>query len=198
MKVFVFKPSNELIGKFDIDRVDAIAQGLAQFATSRPVKPYDYLECSGKSWTVVNGQDGLELQEGRQSPPKPAETALAGGVSAPTSQLASTLFKRYKDAYTEGHAVVTVGGVIKGIGAFLGIAIIVAGIAMGSSSSGGAVAMIIGIIGGCLVGVPTYVLGILVAAQGQTQLATLDAAVNSSRHLSNDEVGTLLAKKWSL
>ena len=118
-------------------------------------------------------------------------------ISTP-ARYASTIPKRYKDAYTEAHAVVTVGKLIKGVGVFVGIAIIIAGIAMSSGRNGSGMFAIIGIIGGCVVGIPTYVLGILVAAQGQTQLATLDTAVNSSRHLTDDQVAELLSTKWSI
>jgi len=203
MKVFVFKPSNATIGSFSIERIDSVAQGLAQFATTKPVNPYDYLECSGKTWTVIGGQDGLELQEGRLYHPnsqeaKSDEAVYSASATTTPSKLNAALFKRYKDAFTEAHAVVTVGKVIKGVGIFLGICVILAGLALGSNSSGGAIAMIGGFVSGCIVGIPTYVLGILVAAQGQTQLATLDTAVNGSRHLTDDEVAQLLAKKWSL
>lgn len=203
MKVFVFKPSNEKIGEFDIDRIDSIVQGLAQFVTANPVEPYDFLQCSAKSWTVISGQEGLELQEGRvyqrnSQKAKSDEAVYSAATSTTPSKLNAALFKRYKDAFTEAHAVVTVGKLIKGVGAILGICVIIAGFALGANSSGGAIATIGGCVSGCIIGIPTYVLGILVAAQGQTQLATLDTAVNSSRHLTNDEVAQLLAKKWSL
>jgi len=66
MRVSVFKPSKELIGGFDIENVQAINQGFAAFAaTEAKTSPYDYLECSGRTWTVVPGKNGLELQDGR-------------------------------------------------------------------------------------------------------------------------------------
>ena len=114
------------------------------------------------------------------------------------SQIVASLSKRYKDAYTEAHTVVTVGKFIKGLGVFLFIVVLLAGFAMGSDRGGGAQAALIGFLLACLLGIPVFVLGILVAAQGQTQLATLDTAVNTSRHLTNDEVAEILTKRFSL
>ncbi len=126
------------------------------------------------------------------SPQPPFTTTPGTG----TSGTVPSLSKRYKDTYTEAHAVVTVGKFIKGLGVFLFIAVLLAGFGM-ASDQGGRVA-VIGVVLACLIGIPTYVLGILIAAQGQTQLATLDTAVNSSRHLSDDEVADILAKRFSL
>ena len=114
------------------------------------------------------------------------------------ASIAGKLRRRYSDAYNEAHAVVTVGKVVKAIGALLFIGILVAAFAMSSDRSGGGQTLVIGIIVACVVGIPVYVLGILVAAQGQTQLATLDTAVNSSRHLKDDDVAAILTHQFSL
>jgi len=129
---------------------------------------------------------------------------MASSASVP-SDFPSALARRYADAYTEAHAVVAVGKLIKGVAVFLFIAILIAAFAMASEGSrryggsdiNGTVAGI-GFALACLIGIPTYVLGILVAAQGQTALATLDTAVNSSRHLTNDDVARVLSKRFSM
>jgi hypothetical protein len=49
----------------------------------------------------------------------------------------------------------------------------------------------------CVLGIPVWVLDILVAAQAQTQLATWDTAVNSSRHLKDEDVAAILMwRRW--
>jgi len=137
--------------------------------------------------------------------------ALATGLSPAAhagiaSGFPALLARRYADAYTEAHAVVTVGKLVKSVAVFLFVAIVIAGFVMASASGtpnygrsgmNGIVAGI-GFALACLISIPTYVLGILVAAQGQTALATLDTAVNSSRHLKEDDVARVLSKRFSL
>jgi len=124
-------------------------------------------------------------------------TITSTATTNPTSSgFAASLSRRYSDAYTEAHTVVSVGKIIKGIAIFLSIAILLVGFAIAFGSSiqyaiGGAILA-------CIVGIPIYTLGILIAAQGQTALATLDTAVNSSRHLGDDDVAQILSKRWSL
>lgn len=122
------------------------------------------------------------------------------------SSFSASLSKRYSDAYTEANAVVKIGKIVKGVAVILFIVILIIGFVVASESNrqfygrgdfNGAVAGI-GFALSCLVGIPIYVLGILVAAQGQTSLATLDTAINSSRHLSDDDVALVLSKRFHL
>jgi hypothetical protein len=136
------------------------------------------------------------------SPAAPPPTDPRADAPIP-ADIVSHLLRRYSDAYTEAHATVTIGKAFKGVGIVLFIAILVAGLAMasqgsnryGQSEMNGVVAGI-GFALACLVGIPTYILGILVAAQGQTQLATLDTAVNSSRHLKDEDVAKILSRRF--
>jgi len=114
----------------------------------------------------------------------------------PTSDFPAFLCRRYSDAYTGAHTVVLVGKIIKGTAIVLFILMLIAGFAIASGANG--LVAGIGFAFACLTGIPTYVLGILVAAQGQTTLATLDTAVNSSRHLNDDDVARVLAKRFNL
>ena len=128
--------------------------------------------------------------------PSPEETIFPAG-----SDIAAFLSRRYSAAYTEAHAVVTIGRIIKGVGVFMFFGLIFAGFAISSNqpnSDGQGIYIIAGILFAFLVGIPTYILGILVAAQGQTTLAVLDTAVNGSRHLKDDDVARILSKRWSL
>jgi hypothetical protein len=137
------------------------------------------------------------------SPPTPPPTQPPTEIPVP-SDLPSKLIARYADAYTEAHAAVAVGQVVKFVGVILFIVILIAGLLMARGHSEFGQIEMNGAIGGmgftlaCLVGIPTFILGILVAAQGQTQLATLDTAVNSSRHLKDDDVAKILSRRFSL
>lgn len=141
--------------------------------------------------------DPLSFLGVNPSDPEPSSTPPEG--TAPPADMVAFLFRRYSDAYTEAHAVVAIGKLVKGIGAFLAIASIVLGLLEGQQQYGNGVPYLIGgFVLACVIGVPIYVLGILVAAQGQTALATLDNAVNNSRHLSDNHVARILLKRWSL
>ena len=130
------------------------------------------------------------------------ESPSPRGFTSTQAELAGKLVRRYKDSYTQAHAVVAIGSVIKFITVILCIAIVAIGFFIGSGSQGQSSfnMTVFGIALGiaCIVGIPFYILGILVAAQGQTQLATLDTAVNSSRHLGNQDVADILSKRFSL
>ena len=116
-----------------------------------------------------------------------------------SSGFVASLSRRYSDAYTEAHTVVTIGKTIKGIAVFLSFVIFVGSAIAFYKQFGGNVQYIIGsAILACIVGVPIYILGILIGSQGQTSLAMLDTAVNSSRHLSDDEVAKIFRKRWSM
>jgi hypothetical protein len=69
MKVFLFKPSNELLGKFSVEDIDQVAHELRKYAAQHPSIPaYSYVEASGRSWTIVC-YEPFELKEGRIFPP---------------------------------------------------------------------------------------------------------------------------------
>lgn len=207
MKVSVFKPTNDLIGQFDIDDLQSLWPGLARFAPQNGVKEYDYVECEGRLWTIIMGERGYELHDGRVYPPMPDEPpAPPPALPDPVPELppepadvVTLLTRRYKDAYSHANAVVLAGHLIKALGIAVGLMVVLGSlITVASGPFGNGLMVVAGVVSGALSVIPFYVLGIIVAALGQTQLATLDTAVNSSRHLSDDEVAALLTKKWSL
>ena len=85
--------------------------------------------------------------------------------------------KRYRDAYLVARATATIGKVIKGIG----ILVIAMGL-INAGQSASAIGLFVALVGALL-----YCAGVLVAAQGQILLASLDTAVNSSPFLTNEE-----------
>jgi len=112
MKAFVFKPSNALIGKFDVPSIDHVPSELKKFEESNTLTAYDYVECSGKTWTLINGSEGLELSEGRQYASGASTSADGSYTSAQQGDAPS----RYKDAYLTASAISGIGGVIKALG----------------------------------------------------------------------------------
>lgn len=80
MKVFVFKWTNEFIGKFEINHLDDLWKEFEKFSSFTEIKPYSYLECAGETWTVVPGADGVELQSGAE------RQSIGKGVYAPADQ----------------------------------------------------------------------------------------------------------------
>jgi hypothetical protein len=131
---------------------------------------------------------------------------LMGRQSSGT--LVETLMRRYSDAYTEANTVVVIGKVIKGVSVLvfvLMIAVILAVQLAGQDSHRNSNEMLspgmfagVGFILAIILSLPIYILGLLVSAQGQTALASLDTAVNSSRHLSDDEIKAIILKRFSL
>ena len=124
--------------------------------------------------------------------PAPAPTPPP---SRPTD-FTAMLKARYSDAFTEAHAVVTVGKVVKGIAVAIAAILLFIGLSM--SDRGGSQFAIGGFVLGFIVGIPIYVLGILVKSHGQSQLAELDTAVNCSRHLKDDDVQEILTRRFHL
>ena len=119
-------------------------------------------------------------------------------IPSAAKEFSVALRKRYSDAYNEAHAIVTIGKTIKIIAIILSIVATVSGFALSAEQRGNDYLWMGGIIVACIIGIPVYILGILVSAQGQTSLATLDTAVNSSRNLSDEDVTKVMMKRWSM
>ena len=193
MKAFVFKPSNAFVGKFDVSSTDQVAEALMRFGESHPLSSYDYIECSGKTWTLMTGVDGLDLVDGRQDPPK--STSSSGSSTSPVAL--TDVSARYHDAYTTAGVISGIGGVIKGIGIVFGIILVLLGLVVGSNGSGfDRVVVIFGcLITGILGGIILYVTGVLISAQGQILKATLDSAVHSSPFLTDAQRALVMRLK---
>lgn len=97
---------------------------------------------------------------------------------------------RYTDAYLVARTVTAIGGIVKVIAIAIGGSIAVLGMMAGSQDWRFVVG---GLVLTAIAGVPLYVLGVLVAAQGQILKATLDAAVNTSPLLTKDEMRRIMS-----
>lgn len=188
MTVFIFTPSAELLGKFDIESLDQIADKLADFAASSPVTPYHYLECAGKTWTVMAGQDGLELEEGRLSPDAP--NGQSSFASSPDEKLvpgqaAEWLKKRYEKAYAVAKVMVRFGLGLRVIGILVfvfGVFITVDYFDSKNQRDG-----VITLFASALVGLLFDVLGMLFRCLAQLLRAALDQAVFSCPVLTDEQ-----------
>ena len=65
MTAFVFKPTNELVGKFKISDAEELSAKLQIFLSARSQIPVNsYVEVNGQSWTIT-GLEPFELTSGR-------------------------------------------------------------------------------------------------------------------------------------
>jgi hypothetical protein len=105
--------------------------------------------------------------------------------------VAPKVLGRYRDGYRAARTTVVLGTLIKVAGALLGLAVALGLSVLGSSSGEGSTVGLEGLGLGLFFGVSTFavffVLGVLVSSLGQLRKAALDAAVNSSPFLTNEE-----------
>lgn len=98
---------------------------------------------------------------------------------------------RYRDGYRAARTNVLLGILIRVLGALLGLAVLVILSVLGSSSGDGSRVGLEGLGLGLFFGLTTFVvffvLGVLVSSLGQLRSASLDAAVNTSPFLTNEE-----------
>ena len=98
------------------------------------------------------------------------------------------IMSRYSDAYAIARSVSAFGATVKFLALVLGVGISILGCSSGSKE------LWVGAIGlGAIAGLAIYVLGTLVAAQGQILKATLDTAVNSSQILNKNEMRQIMS-----
>ena len=105
--------------------------------------------------------------------------------SAPTPTLSSSpVVNRYRDAYRVANTLVGLGNGLKILGPCLAGAIIFLSMLMVSKLGAAA---LVAVIPAGITGVLFWIGGVIVAAQGQLVLATLDTAVASSPFLNDSE-----------
>ena len=192
MKVFAFKPTNELIGKFDIDSFEAVVTGLSQFSQTKQLEPYDYLECSGRTWTLVAGSDGLELHEGRlQRPPQQMSGAATNSpFSFERTNANSPIVHRYREGYRTGKIAMSFGVFIKMIGWILGFLSLACGIILAflaDSNDAASACVIYGVILGAVQVVVFMFFSMLLSAIGQLLCSSIDTAIYTSPFLDEQQ-----------
>lgn len=180
MKAFVFKPTNAYIGRFDVGVIGEIPDAFAAFANDHEVFPYVYVECDGHTWTLLEGDEGLHLVEGRVDPWKSEPDGDAGASAGPEAAMAS----RYAGSYTAAETIKRIGTVVKVVGLVLGFALVFMGAIV--SDQLGAAAFFMAVLHGTVCAALFYVAGVVLCILGHILNATLDSAVHSSPFLSEE------------
>ena len=109
-------------------------------------------------------------------------TEEAAGSAAPVAvNVFPQLEVRYSDGYKAAKAIIGFGNLVKILGAVAGVIIALVALSLsGALFIGGALL-------GALVWLGLFVSGIVICAQGQLLLATLDSAVNTSPFLDDSQ-----------
>ena len=176
MKVFVFKPTNEKIGNFKIETFDDIDSAFRTFAQTRDVAPFDYLECSGRSWTVMQRENGLMLAEGRHRRTTQQTLSKSAEVVAESSPKSTSRYPALQTLSLIYRIFAYVTGAVALIIAIFGIATI---------KRGGGTLIIWGILGG-LVGVVTNLaiaegIKVFIAIEENTRNTSLSSSHHNER-----------------
>jgi hypothetical protein len=111
------------------------------------------------------------------------------------SRYAAKVMKRYNDAYLVARATSGIGGTIKVLGWVFGGIVALLGFANAKHGYGppDPLFQFGGIVLGLVIALPLWVLGILIAAQGEILKADLDDAVNTSPFLDNDQRASVMS-----
>jgi len=117
--------------------------------------------------------------------PSPA-SPTAGGYAPAAVYTGAGASPAYTDAYRVASSLGFFGAAAKGIGLLLLLAFVLAGFAAASELSGGNedqqfLFVAAGAMSGGVVGLPFFLLGVLVSAHGQLLRATLDTASHTAR-----------------
>ena len=100
--------------------------------------------------------------------------------------------RRYQDAYTVAQTLATIGAIVKVVSYVIAVVGIGLGALAGADAGIGPLGFILGLVGGAIVAIPVFVLGVLVAALGQILSATLDTAVHTSPFLTSEQMRQVL------
>lgn len=115
-----------------------------------------------------------------------ANTEDATGSAVPIAvNLFPQLEVRYSDGYKAAKAIVGFGNLVKTLGIVAGVIIALIALSLSERLSG--IFFVAGALFGVLVWLGLFVSGIVICAQGQLLLATLDSAVNTSPFLDNSQ-----------
>lgn len=136
-------------------------------------------------WNCGAGRDGTPPAE-----PFPERGSTASSQPSRPKGSRRALMSRYTDSYLIARTITAFGATVKFIAFIIGGGIILVSIVVGGQSGQ---YFIGGILVAAIVGIPIYVLGILVSAQGQILKATLDTAVNTSTLLTKDEMRQIMS-----
>lgn len=188
MKKFTVKKPDGTEVVLDHDKL-VIGYNNREIDPGWPAKPQ-----GAPQWTQVGVLIGVGSAGGSVGATAPSQAQGAQEPDAAGS-ISASLWGRYRDAYLVARATAAIGGAVKGIGIGLGILIVLGAVGLATQNQGAqsAAYLIGGLLAAAVVGVPLYVLGILVAAQGQVLKATLDAAVHTSPFLEKQDMARIMS-----
>jgi len=172
-----FRSRDDFVGAYNLRDIDA-----SWFAKTEEASEW------GPAWELL----GLPRPASADAiKPPPAADAKAGSTSV-SEAVRRAATGRYRDAYRVATATVGIGLALKVLAIGLAGLCVIAAVAGISKSianelTPSAGPLVIGLLEAAAVGVPLYVLGILVSAVGQVLKATLDTAVHTSPFLDTNQ-----------
>ena len=135
---------------------------------------------------TVDGENIIRAELTRRGLPAPSPANRA--IQAKETSLT----KRYSDAYGVASAVIGLGTTIKVVGGAIASLIFLGALGLSRGPFGSGAAVLGGLMIAAVVGGFFFVCGVIVSAQGQVLLASLDAAVASSPFLTNSERASVM------
>ncbi len=160
MKAFVFKPNNAFIGKFDVSSIEELPEAIINFEKRHSILAFDYIECSGQTWTLTNGSLGLELVEGRVYGGQEDKLADDSGLLEPILDATA----RYENGYFAANSMISLSVAVKFLGMFVGLIFVIFGMMEGSKS--GVIFFCRQLLNGMIYGAILYTVGVFVFAVG--------------------------------
>ena len=186
---YIVKIEGDIAYEYTLDKIRS------EFQTGKLDKSWPVRSDNEREWKTIRQ---LLESHGDTLPPKvgsPTRSmARSSAISSEPiqSNLSDKMIKRYKDAYLIARTVNGFGSLIKALGAILAVIIILPSLLMMQQDAYRPFSFI-GIIFGIFGGILLYLLGIIVSAQGQILMASLDSAVNSSPFLTNVQRGKAMS-----
>jgi hypothetical protein len=140
-------------------------------------------------WKCSTPDDGASPRK-----PESVTPAVPNPHSTNSSTAASAIIQRYSHAYLTARTITNIGVLIKRTACFIGITIMLISISyLTQSHSSNAIEALIGLVVAFVTATPIYILGILVAAQGEILKATLDTAVTTSPFINKEEMAKVMS-----
>lgn len=136
-----------------------------------------------RTGTQVTSPDVLSRAKDDVRRMMPRDRQISEGNASPE---AIAIAARYDEAYGVAEATIGHGKLVKFIGLCLGFVVAIVGVALAAKAEN-VTPGIIGALAGLFFGGQMYYTGVLICAQGETLLASLDTAVNTCEFLSRTE-----------
>src|SRR2546425_9548069 len=116
------------------------------------------------------------------------EQSRTGAMNAFAGRHSPAVSKRYKDAYDVAQTTVRMGVSIKIAGLLVGAGLFVLfSLMLFAQTEKNGLMLIAGLVLAMIVGGAIYAVGVMISAQGQLLLATLDSAINGSPFLTDEQ-----------